>query len=215
MTRTEFCQIQKYNSILNTMNNDSQTLRRTFRRAIQKTISTSSSQWPTLAVGMDLSNESVDWRRGSRRIKHLLSWIATVGLHGKVVSPHDQSMSRAMEKMQAFPQHFLDEAMRKLGNIMQNRLLTTVNYPDVSTDFLAPMRFFHKFISTLGKDIGLHNLTHYNYFHGPKAFGKEKVKSYAPDTNPTGDPEALIYFHATSDPALKDGTGAEGCEETH
>ena len=76
------------------------------------------------------------------------------------------------------------------------------------------MRFFHKLISTLGKDIGLHNLTHYNYFHGPKAFGKEKVKSYAPDTNPTGDPVAY-YIQAISDPALKDGTGAEGCRETH
>ena len=79
--------------------------------------------------------------------------------------------------MQAFPLHLLDEAMHKLGNIMQNRSLTTVTYPDVSTDFLAQMRFFHKFISTSGKDIGSHSLTHYNDFHGPKAYGKEKVKS--------------------------------------
>ena len=34
------------------------------------------------------------------------------------------------------------------GNIMQNRSLTTMTYPDVSTDFLALMRLFHKFIST-------------------------------------------------------------------
>ena len=96
--------------------------------------------------------------------------------------------------MQAFSPHLLDEAMHKLGNIMQNRSLTTVTYPDVSTDFLVPMRFVHKFISTSGKDIGSHSLTHYNYFHGPKAYGKEKVKSYAPGTNPTGDPEAPITF---------------------
>ena len=77
--------------------------------------------------------------------------------------------------MQAFPQHLLDEAMRKLGNIMQNSSLTTVTYPDVSTDFLAPMRFFQSFISTSGKDIGLlHSLTHYNDFHGPKAYARKR-----------------------------------------
>ena len=98
------------------------------------------------------------------------------------------------EKMQAFPLHLLDEAMRKLGNIMQNRLLTTVTYPDVSTDFLAPMKFFQKFTSTSGKDIWSRSLTHYNDFHCPKAYGKEKVKSYAQGTNPASDPEAPITF---------------------
>ena len=130
-------------------------------------------------VGMDLSNESVEERRGNRRTKHSLSWIATVGLAGTVVSLHDQSIARAVEKMQAFPPHLLAEAMRELGNIMQNRSPTTVTYPDVSTGFLAPMRFFHKFISTSGKDIGSHSLTHYNDFHNAKACGKEKMKSYA------------------------------------
>ena len=56
------------------------------------------------------------------------------------------------------------------------------------------MRFFHKFIFTFGKDTGSHSLTNYNDFHCPKAYGKEKVKSYAPGTNPTGDQEAPITF---------------------
>ena len=68
-----------------------------------------------------------------------------------------------------------------------------MTYPDVSTDFLALMRFFHKFASTSGKVIGSHSLTHYHDFHGSKADGKEKVKSYEPGTNQTGDPEALLH----------------------
>ena len=98
--------------------------------------------------------------------------------------------------MQAFPTHLLDEAIWKLGNIVQYQtpLLTTVTYPDVSTDFLAPMRFFRKFITISGKDIGSHSLTHYNNFHGPKAYGKEKVTLYVRGTNQTYDAEALITF---------------------
>ena len=155
------------------MNNDLQTLRWTCRWAIQKSILTSSSKWGWIYPTNQWKNDE------ETEEPNIRSWIATVGLAGTVVSLHDQSIARAVEKMQAFPPHLLGEAMRELGNIMQNRSPTTVTYPDVSTGFLAPMRFFHKFISTSGKDIGSHSLTHYNDFHNAKACGKEKMKSYA------------------------------------
>ena len=93
------------------MNNDSQTLRWDILKGNPEDNLDFIKQ-----VVMDLSNESVEERRGNRRIKHSLSWIAKVDLDGTVVSLHDHPT--AVEKMQAFPQHSLDEAKRKMGNIM-------------------------------------------------------------------------------------------------
>ena len=90
--------------ILNTMNNDSQTLRWDISKGNPEDNLDFIKQ-----VEMDLSNESVEERQGNQRIKHSLSWIATVDLDGTVVSLHDQSIARAVDKMQAFPPHLLDE----------------------------------------------------------------------------------------------------------
>ena len=85
-----------------------------------------------------------------------------VGLDGTIVTIYDQNISRAVKSMQAFPPRLMHEAMRNLGTIMQNRLLTTVTNPDVSKDFLSPMRFFQKLIARTYKDIWSHKLTYDN-----------------------------------------------------
>ena len=62
------------------MNNDSQTLRIDISKGNPEDNLDFIKQ-----VEMSLSNESVEERQGNRRIKHLLSWIATVDLDGTVI----------------------------------------------------------------------------------------------------------------------------------
>ena len=90
--------------------------------------------------------------------------LVSLGLDGTIVTIYDPNISLAVESMQAFPQRLMHEAMRKLGTIMQNRLLTTITYPDVSRDFLSPMRFFQKLIARTYKDIWSHKLTYDNAY---------------------------------------------------
>ena len=71
--------------------------------------------------------------------------LVSLGLDGTVVTIYnlnislavDLNISRAVESMQAFPQHLMHKAMQKLRTIMQNRSLTSGTYPDVSKDFLS------------------------------------------------------------------------------
>ena len=54
-----------------------------------------------------------------------------------VISIYDQNISQAVEFMQGYPLRPLREAMLKLGKIMQERLIRSITYPDLSYDFLS------------------------------------------------------------------------------
>ena len=87
--------------------------------------------------------------------------LVSLGLDGTVISIYDDNISLAVESMQGYPARLMREAMQKQGKTMQS---TTITYPELSRDFLSPMRYYQKLIAWTYTDIWSKCLTYDNVY---------------------------------------------------